>query len=469
MNEREGVMPNPMRNPVRFFLIIFVLALVAAACSMGDDTAETTMADGAWTTQASATTTWAATSTTAAPHSSGATPGVDDNTGAPAEGETDAQGVVAVLQPGDFGRSIVYTANLELEVDDVVSAGRQAMVELSGLGGVLFGQETTSGREPRSVLTIKVLPANFAAALERLAGLGTLLSQNVYADDVTERVVDLQSRITTAEASVERLRGFLENATDLEGVTAMEAQLLQRETDLEVMRGELRTLEDQVALATIVLVLTQPTPGPAFELVQTGYLGHNDGAGCPGSEELALDEGQDLTICYEVVNSGDTYLGGLEVRDEGFRFDPDELIVLDGDPAALLPPSGRLLVAYETQADPDVYPMPSLRATAMDANGTPLHLQVEAASVGTLALDVARDDSLPGFVDTLSGAWHALQRFGGVLLVVGGAVLPFLWIPVLILLFWWWQRRRHRAVPAAAAPAPKAATPPAPPAGPSAD
>jgi hypothetical protein len=454
-------MPNPMRRPVRFLLIVFVLALVAAAC--GDDEAETTMGDGDY-----AVTTWAA-ATTTAPQFSGADPGEGENAGAPSEGETDAQGVVAVLQPGDFGRSIVYTASLEVEVDDVISAGREALVQLSGLGGVLFGQETTSGPEPRSVLTIKVLPANFAAAMERLAGLGTLVSQTVYADDVTERVVDLQSRITTAEASVERLRGFLENATDLEGVTAMEAQLLQRETDLELMRGELRTLEDQVALATIVLVLTQPTPGPAFEMVQTGYLGHNDGAGCPGGEELALDEGQEFTVCYEVVNTGDTFLGDLEVRDDGFGFDSDELLVLDGDPAALLAPGGRLLLAYEAEADPDVHPIPLLRATAVDANGTSLHLQVEAASVESLALDVARDQSLPGFVDTLSGAWHALQRFGGVLLVIGGAVLPFLWIPALFVLLWWWQRRRRRVAPAAASPAPEAATPPAPPAEPSAD
>ena len=409
------------------------------------------------------TTTWAA-ATTTAPQGLPATPG-DNDGAAGGDPETDAQGVVAVLQPGDFGRSIVYTASLEIEVDDVIAAGRRALVELQGLGGVLFGQETSSGPEPRSVLTIKVRPENFAAALDRLAGLGTLVSQTVYADDVTERVVDLQSRITTAEASVERLRAFLEGATDLEGVTAMEAQLLQRETDLELMRGELRTLGDQVALATIVLVLTQPFPGPAFEMVQTGYLGHDGGAGCPGSEELSLDEGESLTVCYEVVNTGDTFLGELEVRDDGFDFDADELIVVDGDPAALLPPGGRLLVAYEAEADPEVYPGPVLEATAVDANGNPLHLQVEAAGVESLALDVARDTSLPGFGDALGSAWHALQRVGGVAVVISGALLPFLWIPALIVLAWWWQRRRRRV--ATAAPAPE--VPPAPPAAPAGD
>ncbi len=377
--------------------------------------------------------------------------------------DTDAQGVVAVLQPGDFGRSIVYTASLEVEVDDVIAAGRRALTELAGLGGVLFGQETSSGPEPRSVLTIKVLPETSPLPSIACAGLGTLVSQTVYADDVTERVVDLESRIITAAASVERLREFLEGATDLEDVAQLEAELLSRETDLELLRGQLRTLEDSVALATIVLVLTQPFPGPAFELVQTGYLGHDGGVGCPGAEELAVDEGEAFTLCYEVVNTGDAFLGEIEVRDEGFDFDADELIVLEGDPAALLPPGGRLLVAYEAEADPEVYPVPVLEATAVDANGAPLHLQVEAMAE-RLALDVAADDSLPGFGDTLAGAWHALQRFGGVLVVVGAAVLPWLWVPVLGLAIWWWLRRRRRT---GATPAPQA--PPGPPVEPSGD
>jgi hypothetical protein len=263
--------------------------------------------------------------------------------------------------------------------------------------------------------------------------------------------VDLESRITTAEASVERLRTFLEGATTMEDVAQLEAQLLQRETDLELLRGELRTVQDQVALATIVLVLTQPLPGPAYELVQTGYLGHDGGAGCSGAAELAAAEGEDLTFCFEVVNTGDTFLSELELRDEGLGLDPDELLVVAGDPNAPLAPGGAILWAYEAVADPTQRPAPALRATAVDASGAPLHQQVEASSVEALALEVAADDSLPGFGDALAGAWHALQRVGGVVVMIGGAVLPFLWIPVIIILAFWWQRRRRRAALAAAA------------------
>ena len=62
------------------------------------------------------------------------------------------------------------------------------------------------------LLTFKIAPEAFQTALARLGDIGDVRTQNVTADDVTERVVDLQSRITTAEASVDRLRGFLENA-----------------------------------------------------------------------------------------------------------------------------------------------------------------------------------------------------------------------------------------------------------------
>ena len=93
----------------------------------------------------------------------------------------------------------------------------------------------------RTVLTFKVLPEVFDEALARLGELGDVESQQVSADDVTDIVVDLESRIITSEASVERLT-FLENAVSLAGVAGLEAQLLIRETDLERLGGQLRTI-----------------------------------------------------------------------------------------------------------------------------------------------------------------------------------------------------------------------------------
>jgi hypothetical protein len=441
-----------MKVTLRLLIGLLALAVLAAACSGGDE-AETTVAGfypGETPTTAAVTTTMAS-----------------DLAGLPATGEdggqalgagnsdTDSQAIIAVLQTG---RSIIYTANLTVEVDDVIAAGEQALAAVAGLGGVLYGQETTTGPEARSVLTIKVPPENFAEALRRLAGIGRLVGQSVFTDDVTERVVDLDSQISTAETSVERLRSLLAAATDMEDIVSLERELMQRETDLELLRGQLRTLEGQVALATIVLSLTEPYPEPAVDLLGTAYYGHDGGVGCPGSAELDIKEGEPLTLCYEVRNTGDTPLGDIEVYDSGMDAQTDDFIVVEGDLAAALPPSGHLILAFETEADPGRWTDPWVQATALDENGNPLWL-TEVTNLEPARLQIAADDSLPGFVDVLQGAWHGLQRFGGIIVVVGAAVLPFLWIPALALLIWWLARRRRSRASGALA-----AQPPAPPA-----
>ena len=438
-----------MKTSLRLLIGLLALTVLAAACT-GDDEGETTM-PGFYPGE---TATTAAAATTTMAETPGGLPATGEDGGESAGGDTDSQAIIAVLQTG---RSIIYTANLTVEVDDVIAAGEQALTAVQGLGGALYGQETTSGPEARSVLTIKVPPENFAEALRRLAGIGRLVSQSVFTDDVTERVVDLDSQIATAETSVERLRALLAAATGMEDIVSLERELMQRETDLELLRGQLRTLEDQVALATIVLSLAEPYPEPAVELVGTAYRGHDDGAGCPGGVKLAIDEGEPFTACYEVKNTGDTPLGDIDLYDSGLDAQLEDLILVAGDLDIPLPPGGHLIFAFETEADPARSSDPWVQATALDPNGNPLWL-TEVTNVERAELQVARDDSLPGFVDVLQGAWHALQKLGGIIVVVGAAVLPFLWIPALAIAVWWWLRRRRPAT--AGAPAPE---PPAPP------
>jgi hypothetical protein len=419
---------------------LLTLALILAACGGDDDSAQTSAAPGY--TAGDYPTTYAATTTMA----SGENFSDQDGGAAPSEAPgtqpgTDAERT-ATLTALDLNRMIIFTATIEVEVEDITTANAAAQQAIAGLGGILFGQQTTTGDNPRSVLTIKIAPENFDQALQRLAGIGDLISQTVFADDVTDRVVDLQSRIATSQASVLRLRALLETAPGIEEVVALESELLRRETDLEVLRGQLRTMQDQVALATIVLILTEPNrvPEPKIEVVETIALGHD--ATCPGQDKIEIDEGQPMTVCFAVTNTGDTALTEIQVWDSGLGLDPDDVIVVEGDLTAPLLPDQRLVLAYDTEADFDRWVSPSVSAVAVDDHGDPVYYET-AQKIEAVDLTVIEDTSLPGFTDALATAWDGMQWLFGVLVLAAGAAIPFLWIPLLAGAIWWWRRREE--------------------------
>ena len=130
--------------------------------------------------------------------------------------------------PADLGRDVIYRGTVSVRAPDVEAAACEAVSIVQGLGGFVFGQQVSSSPEPESHLTFKVMPADFMPVLDSLAGVGELVEKRITADDVTERIVDFRSRIATAEASVLRLRGLLQEAPDLENVALIERELVQR-------------------------------------------------------------------------------------------------------------------------------------------------------------------------------------------------------------------------------------------------
>ena len=377
-------------------------------------------------------------------------------------GEADTLGAggveAAVLQTATLGREIVFIADMTVAVTDVAAASGEATRIIEELGGYLFGQETTGSPAPRSVLTFKVLPGDFQQALARLGSVGEIRVQNVSADDVTERVVDLESRISTAEASVERLKGFLEEAQDIETIAELENQLLLRETDLETMRGQLRTLRDRIDLATIYLTLTEALSNPGVELTVSGFPGHDDGVSCPGDGGIAVEEGEDATVCFEITNTGDTPLSGFELKDTVLEIELGDLIVVWGDPDGVLEPGQSLVLAYEIVVDKNLRRTQArVGAEPVDQDGNRVEGR-EVASTAAISVTAIDPGGLPGFQDGLEASTNALFWVGGVIVLLVGAILPLI-IPLALLVgIWLWVARRRPKQAAVATP--KTASPP---------
>ncbi|MDE0230952.1 MAG: DUF4349 domain-containing protein [bacterium] len=253
--------------------------------------------------------------------------------------------------PAAFGRDVIYRAWVSVEAPDVAAATNQAISVVQGLGGFVFGQQTRSRPSAYSEIVFKVLPEDFSVALARLSQIGELVDQQISADDVTDRIVDLQSRITTAQASVIRLRSFLETATNLENVAFYEGELLIRETDLERLRGQVRTLQDQVALATITLAISQlpdqPIILPNTGLLVTAWMSTGGEDPCLGSKDISVRRDDTVNFCVEVANKGETTLTDVELHSDVLLLDINPFVLERGSFNRIEP--GQFLTATLTE------------------------------------------------------------------------------------------------------------------------
>ena len=60
---------------------------------------------------------------------------------------------------------------------------------------------------------------------------------------------------------LERIRALIGEAVNVMDIASLEGELLRRETELESLEGQLRTLSERVDLATVVLLLVEAEPG----------------------------------------------------------------------------------------------------------------------------------------------------------------------------------------------------------------
>ncbi|MCZ9345671.1 DUF4349 domain-containing protein, partial [Streptomyces sp. TRM76130] len=130
---------------------------------------------------------------------------------------------------------IIRTASLTVQVDDVPEALAAARAATEDAGGYV-GEESTGRDEEGHEHTEVVLrvPADaYARVLTGLAGAGKLLERNTEAQDVTDQVVDVESRITSQRASVARIRELMDRAERLSDVVTLEGELSTRQAELE--------------------------------------------------------------------------------------------------------------------------------------------------------------------------------------------------------------------------------------------
>ncbi|MFD5796820.1 DUF4349 domain-containing protein [Streptomyces diastatochromogenes] len=170
--------------------------------------------------------------------------------------------------------AIIRTASLTVEVKDVPKALDEARTTAESAGGYV-GNETTSrdseGHEQTRVV-LRVPTEKYDEVLADLQGSGKLVDRTAKAEDVTDQVVDVDSRIKSQRASVARIRDLMDKATKLSDVVTLEGELSSREADLEALLAQQASLKDRTSLATITLALSETPVKKAAEDDTPGFV-----------------------------------------------------------------------------------------------------------------------------------------------------------------------------------------------------
>jgi hypothetical protein len=243
-----------------------------------------------------------------APSDGGSAMSDEQVAGAPEAADVDenaaAETPPAQIDTGD--RAVIYEAALEVEDDDPEAVAEAAWDLAESFGGFVTADERDSaGRTgddnetgySSAHLVLRVPSDDFDEAMDGLVALGDHeRHRSVTTEDVTEATVDLAAHIATKRASVERVRGLLADATSVDAILELEAELAEREGELASLESQLADLEDRVALSTIDFTVVRPYTS---EAEPEGYAGPDsfwDGLGVGFSGAMGLLVGLSVVI-----------------------------------------------------------------------------------------------------------------------------------------------------------------------------
>jgi hypothetical protein len=113
---------------------------------------------------------------------------------------------------------------------------------------------------------------------------------------------------------------------------------------------------------------------PSVEIDKKIYKGHSSGAGCPTAvdELVVVDKSRSLvnvTYCFEVKNTGLTYLDTVTLSDPTLNITQTNMTLLSGP--ALLPPGGTQVYYYETALNKSFTNTASTTARPVSSIGVP--------------------------------------------------------------------------------------------------
>ena len=181
-------------------------------------------------------------------------------TGATGSGEAVATPDSPTSAPTD--PKLIRNADLRVEVPSLEPALDRVREVAADQNGTVAGLElrAESGDRRTATVTVRVPEDRFDAALAALRAVGTVRSESVQAQDVTEEYVDLAAKRDSLARQLDQYHRIMENTTGVDQVLKVQEEVERVQLELDRTEGRLRYLESRTAFSRVTLRLEEPAP-----------------------------------------------------------------------------------------------------------------------------------------------------------------------------------------------------------------
>ncbi len=178
------------------------------------------------------------------------------------------------------GHQVIRTASLIADVHDVDEAASTLIRIAESMGGFVANSTLVHQHPSYGTFELRIPVRQFTRALEQVERVGQIHERHISGQDVTEEFVDLTARVRNLERHEHQLLTFMDRATRVTDLLAIEQELARVRGEIEQLTGRLRLMSNQVELATVNVTLRESsrgTPGlwdlPAsLEKIQASFI-----------------------------------------------------------------------------------------------------------------------------------------------------------------------------------------------------
>ena len=179
----------------------------------------------------------------------------------------DASGQVVTSNAVDIAqqveRKVIKNADLSVVVKDPEASMKAISALAEELGGYVVSSSLSQSNYgpnnislPAGSISIRVPAEKLNDVLAQIKKDAVeVTSENISGQDVTDQYVDLTSRLSAKQAAEKKLTEIMEAAEKTEDVMAVYAQLQQVQSDIEVLKGQIKYIDQSAAMSSVSVYL----------------------------------------------------------------------------------------------------------------------------------------------------------------------------------------------------------------------